>query len=161
MRILSFILTIISILFLSCDKKVVTPNCCALPIQTVLFEILSKDGKSVIISMKDSTTVTISFLQNGTVKSFHPQVIKLADKNDTTASPKYNGLVMADDGQMNRYAIGSAPVHKYNVALNNVNVGTIYIDEWGQNNSNTFLFNNLPVLTDTSAAHSVNLLQIQ
>ncbi len=161
MKSLLFILTAISILFLSCDKKVITPNCCALPIQTVLFEILGTDGKSVIMSMKDSANITLSFSQNGTIKSFHPQITELFAKNDTTASPKYNGLVMADGGQMNRYAISPAAVHKYDVALNNVNIGAIYIDEWGQNNSNTFLFNNLPVLTDTSASHLVNLLQIQ
>jgi hypothetical protein len=168
-----YFLLIVCISLFSCTKEKHIAT--TLP-ESVNFEFLGKDGKSLITSLKDS--VKISFTENGITKFHNLVVTKFYVANsfgpDTTKTvAKYNGLIINDGRFMSNLSSRTPnPIRDFNIYLNGVNMGTIYLDYWGYQDaypnllSNNLKFNNIQVQVDFNPNNFVqgspaNLLQVQ
>ncbi len=129
----------------------------------------------MIHSPKDNVVITYS--DNNVTHTVTLSIVKLPTSlTDTTASPKYNGLFITDKFQMSDLSARDPnPVHTFNLSLNGVNIGVIYLDYWGYQaaypklSSPALTFNGVPVTEDRtvsaissiSAGSNLNLLQMQ
>jgi hypothetical protein len=152
----------------SCTKPAIKTMTVAAPLN---FEIIGKDGKSMVTSKKDS--ITISYTENGETKLFRPSIMKLqVSETDTTSVSKYNGLCINDNTVMSALSSRpSSPIRTFNLNLNGENLGVIYVDYWRyqaaypQLSSPALTFNNVQVISDRSPypvdGSDINLLQVQ
>ncbi|MFI5139319.1 MAG: hypothetical protein ACHQIM_15970 [Sphingobacteriales bacterium] len=126
---------------------------------SIHFVILGKDGKNIIHSVKDSLNVI--YILNGVTKTSHLTVYKVqVSASDTTAVSKYNAFVISDRDKafgLQGYITdaSAAGVRNFNLYLNGVSIGTIYLDYWGYLSlpyppplSSTFTFNGVPATFD-------------
>ncbi len=89
------------------------------------FEIIGKDGKSMVTSLKDS--VSVSCTENGVLRSYHLTVAKLRSSgSDTSAVKKYNGLYITDNTVITNLSIQPNPVQDFTMSLNGVKMGEIH-----------------------------------
>jgi len=162
-----------AVLNFSCKKE---KNIATTPPESMAFEFIGKDGKSLTTSLRDS--VKVSYVENG-ITIFHAlSVQKLytfeSNRLDTTkTSSKYNGLVINDGRFMSSLSSRNPnPIRNYNIYLNGTNMGILYMDYWGYQaaypspSSNNLMFNSTPVLNDFSGDYfsqgsPINLLQVQ
>lgn len=100
----------------------------------IQFEIIGKDGTSLIHSIKDSVVVTYIMNSVAYTHQLHTYKVQVS-ANDTTLVSKYNGFVISDwDPATNQGYISSPSgggVRNFNVFLNGVSIGTLYWDYWG------------------------------
>jgi hypothetical protein len=155
---ISFLL-IISVSFFSCAKKQILPV--RMPEATTLFEIVDKDGKSLVTSLKDS--VKVIYTENGVAKSYKLLVFKLyaAYVNgvlDTTKlSTNYNGLYIEDHSMGILSGRDINPIRNFDIYLNGKNTGNIYRNYW----EGVFTLNNKSVKPIATEILPIVLLQIQ
>lgn len=159
MKTLMYLLAIFLFVVSSCKK----PNINAYtPPNHIYFIIIGKDGKNIIHSVKDSLTVT--YVSNGQTITDHLHIYKVeVSATDTTAVSKYNGFVISDrnfalalEGYITDASAGGdlPPVRNFNLYLNSVSLGIVYLDYWGwlssypQPSSSTFTFNGVPGVFD-------------
>jgi len=163
----TFSITFLSLLLIvsACKKQQTKQLTTPAPLS---FEIIGKDGKSMVTSKKDSVAITYS--ENGSHKSFNLTIEKLeVSATDTTTSSKYNGLYITDNAFMSDLSSQSPPVRTFNFYLNGTDLGTIYVDYWAYlgaypHPSAALTFNNVPVSSDYSIGvigSPINLLQVQ
>ena len=168
MKKITYLVAIVYFMITSCTKSHDGHDT---PPASLNFEILGKDGKSVITSIHD--TLVVSYTDNGTVNTFNLHVMKLyTNLPDTTSvSAKYNGYYITDNVLMSDLSSRSPnPVRSFNLSLNGKNIGTIYVDYWQyeanypQPSSSALTFNNVQVNYDTTIGlpgSDINLLQMQ
>ncbi len=111
----------------ACNK----PGYHDIPPEPIFFELVGQNGKSLVSSKND--VVSISYTDNGVTKTFNAGIYQLnASVSDTSASKNYNGLYIMDHAGMADVELGPEPnpAHNFNLALNGVNLGTIYLDYW-------------------------------
>lgn len=140
----------------------------------VFFEIIGKDGKSMVYSLNDS--VKISYNDNNQLKSFTLTIMKMevATQDASAGSLKYNGFCITDNAKMSDLSSRVPnPIHNFNLSFNRVNIGAVYLDYQNYLNaypklsSSTLTFNNIPVNQDNSITikgggnYNLNLLQVQ
>ncbi len=154
--------------FTSCDKF--GGGCTPVPApKTLQFEILDKDGNSLISSLKDS--VSVSYQDNSipsapVTKTAPLYITKNYVYPDTTkVSTKYNGLLIV--GQNILVLSSQLPSLKtFTLMVNKKSVGTIFVD-YAQYQSTypnlttaAFTFNNQNVVYDSSTQVGLELLQL-
>lgn len=156
------------IIFSSCKKQGVNEITDPAPID---FEIIGKDGSSMVKSKRDS--VTITYIDNNVTKVFRPSISRLqVSITDTSTASNYNGLFISDNAIMSGLSSRSPnPIYSYSLSLNGVSLGTIYVNYWQyqdaypQLSSPAFTFNNIPVVEDTKPyflyGSPLNLLKVQ
>ncbi len=118
------------------------------------FEILDKDGKSLIKSLTDS--VSLSYTQNGVSKSIHLSIQQLkVSATDNTNSNKYNGFFITDLGKLGSLSDLSPAVSNFTLSVNGVAQGVLFIAyqqyytaPTSAYNTQYFTFNNVPVTID-------------
>ena len=159
-----FLLVLVLLIANSCGKI-----CgCELPPppKPLNFEVVDKNGKSVVNSLKDSVAVTYPDNNySNTNKTIRLTVKKLYTSftDTTTISPNYNGLYVTDNGQMSILSSQAPPANNFNLSVNGVNMGIITINyqqyqvSYPQFSAAALTFNTLPVYY----ANGVNLLQLQ
>jgi hypothetical protein len=136
------------------------------PFHPLNFEIVDKNGNSLVSSLKD--TVSITYADNNytnTNKTIRLALRKLytSFQDTTTVSLKYNGIYITDYGQMSILSGQNPPVSNFNLSVNGVNEGVIYINfrqyqaTFPQLSASAFTFNSMPAIyTD-----NLSLLQLQ
>jgi hypothetical protein len=136
----------------------------------VSFEIIGKDGKSMVTSVKDS--ISVSYTENGVLKNYRLTVTKLRSSgSDTGALAKYNGLYITDNAVMTDLSIQANPVQDFAISLNGVKVGDIHFYYWGyldaypKISSANLTFNKVPTRDDRTGDYftpgsNINLFQL-
>jgi len=93
----------------------------------VLFEIIGSDGKSLVHSQGDS--VKITYTDGNTVKSYNLSIMKLYTTDTVTLSSSYNGIYLSDNAVMSSLSNRNPnPIHNFNIFLDGINLGVIYLD---------------------------------
>jgi hypothetical protein len=140
---------------------------CYLPVlpKPLNFEVIGKDGKSMVNSLKDS--ITITYLDNNysnTNKTIRLSVKKLYTNfsDTTTLSSNYNGFYITDNREMSILSSQVPPANTFNLSINGLSVGVININLKQYQATYPYLsavalnFNN----TSVSYDNGVNLLQL-
>jgi hypothetical protein len=149
----------------SCSKKQL--GTVRVPPSPFFFEIIDKDGKSLVTSLKDS--VKVNYVENGTTKSYNLIVNKLYATGangfpDTTKlSAKYNGLFVHDQFIGVLSSRESSPIRNFEIYLNGKDMGTIYLYlDYGEKTlTATFTFKNIPIAHLTAEGLPIYLLPVQ
>jgi len=131
MKILNYLMIILSFIAISCKKPVGNEHTVPAPIY---FNIIGQNGNNVIHSLKD--TLVVTYVMNGLTKNSRLTVYKVqASPTDTTLISQYNGFVITDLNPLDHQGYISSPsgagVRNFSLYLNGVSIGSIYLDYWG------------------------------
>lgn len=156
MKTFTYLLTVFCLAVSSCKKptgKQITPP------GNIHFVITGKDGKNMIHSVEDNLTAT--YIVDGVTKTVRLHIYKVqVSAIDTTTVSKYNGFVVSDRDYASANigyiaAASSIGARSFNLYLNSVNIGVVYLDYRGlpiytqeHPYSSTFTFNGVPVTYD-------------
>jgi len=111
--------------------------------QPYSFEVLDKNGNNIIHSAND--TLVVTYVLNGVTVSNRLDIFKVqTSAEDATLVSKYNGFMVSDwipntttQGYMTAASGGAfhnypenLGVRNFNLYLNGINIGVIYLDYW-------------------------------
>jgi len=135
--ILRFAIVPLVILAFSCKKSTIHPNCCVVNTQPILFEIVDKNGNSVIHSVNDN--LSVSYVNSSGLPVTQQLDIFRVQKSatDTTRSSDYNGFIISDGdtrtpgkvGYMSTTS-GDGTITSFKLYLNNQLLGPVFFDYW-------------------------------
>lgn len=153
----------------SCKKGESTPMISPAP---VYFEIVDKNGNTMVTSTKDSVAVT--YTDNNVAKVIKLSVLRLSLHHtpDTVFSKSYGGLYLSDNALMSTPSYSkTSPVRNFSISLNGTNLGTIYLDYVSYLSAyplatSAFTFNGTVVTPDNSVPivagsyYNLNILKV-
>lgn len=159
-----FVLALVLLVSNSCRKVCgcFTPP----PPKQLNFQVIGKDGKSLVKSLQDSVTITYTNNDySNTNKTLRLVIRKLYTNfsDTTTVSTNYNGLYITDFGQMSILSSQVPPATTFSLRVNGQNVGIINVNyqqyqaTYPQFSAAGLNFNNMPV----SYENGVDLLQLK